>query len=122
MNLSLVFAAFAFMFLGFSAASGTKSVDQKYAPPSINDDDAPHQEELGFGFAVFFHIVGFILSSAVSIYLSPLITGTKNESKILSTPQNIDGTDSPSAPLPTANAVPDLYAGYPEPPSALNKI
>lgn len=32
MNLSLVFAAFAFMFLGFSAASGTKSVDQKYAP------------------------------------------------------------------------------------------
>lgn len=89
---------------------------------SINDDDAPHQEELGFGFAVFFHIVGFILSSAVSIYLSPLITGTKNESKILSTPQNIDGTDSPSAPLPTANAVPDLYAGYPEPPSALNKI
>ncbi len=86
------------------------------------NDDAPHQEELGFGFAVFFHIVGFILSSAVSIYLSPLITGSKNESKILSTPQNIDGTDSPSAPLPTANAVPDLYAGYPEPPSALNKI
>lgn len=87
------------------------------------DDDAPYKKEVGYGFAAFFYIIGFILSAAVSIYLSPLICGTKNESKILSTPQNIDGTDSPSSPaVATATAVPDLYAGYPEPPSALNKI
>lgn len=81
----------------------------------------------GFGFAAFCYILGFIISSAVSIYLSPFFCGTKNESKILSTPQNVDGSDSPSAPaannsVPVAQPVPDLYAGYPEPQSALNKI
>jgi hypothetical protein len=80
--------------------------------------------------------MGFLISSAASIYLSPYFCGTKSESSILSTPQNVDGyVNEPNAPLPQASAmggsnrggmataepVPDLYAGYPEH-GGLNKI
>jgi len=123
MNLSLVFAAFAFMFLGFCSQTATRVTLANNHPLAV-DDDQYKRLEIGYGFAAFFHILGFLLSSAVSMYLSPLIGGTKTEGKILSTPQNIDGSDAPSAPsaIPSATAVPDLYAGYPEPQSALNKI
>jgi len=120
MNLSLVFAAFAFFFLALTCVAGTNAASLDY---TVRNDDGSYQAQVGYGFSAFFYVLAFILASATSMYLSPLICGTKNESKILSTPHNIEGTDDPSAPhMPTAQAVPNLYAGYPEPSSALNKI
>jgi hypothetical protein len=90
----------------------------------------------GFGFASFCHIVAFILSCAVSIYFSPYFCGTKSESSILSTPQNLDGYTDPTPsrasksaggssyayPSSAASAEPLPYAGYPEEHVGLNKI
>jgi hypothetical protein len=158
LNLSLVFAAFAFMFLGFAAAAATRSAVYKiengrgmfpvFFPRLslilanfffniIGNDDGNAKSASGFGFAAFCHVLCFIVSSAASIYLSPYFCGTKSESSILSTPQNIDGYTDPTAPSRASNsaggssyaypssaasAEPLPYAGYPEEHSGLNKI
>jgi hypothetical protein len=103
------------------------------------NDDADLKMTTGYGFASFCYILGFVICSAASIYLSPYFCGTKSESSILSTPQNVDGyVNEPTAPqLPQAYAVgsggggnaprpkseleQDLYAGYPGA-GGLNKI
>jgi hypothetical protein len=104
------------------------------------NDDADLKMTTGYGFASFCYILGFVVCSAASIYLSPYFCGTKSESSILSTPQNVHGeqyVNEPTAPLAQAYAVgsggrenaprakadleQDLYAGYPGA-GGLNKI
>lgn len=121
---------------GLSAAYG--SVNSKWYPNScenldsfdlyisiclsVDDDDADPNKSYasGYGFAAFAHILGFIICCACSIYLSPLLTGTVAEKKMLQTPYEMGGeSQSASAPVATAHAEP-LYSGYPEPQTALN--
>ena len=58
------------------------------------------------GFASFFFIIGFLMITAISIYVSPLFCGSPNEKKMIRTPQEVDlyQSETASAP-PVANAV-----------------
>ncbi len=74
-------------------------------------EDAYNAQSSGFGFACFAYVVCFLISSAASIYLSPLLIGAPNESKMLKSPQNIEADAGASAP-PLAHAE-ATYTGYP---------
>lgn len=55
------------------------------------------------GFASFCYILAFLLFSAGAVYASPLIMGSNNEKKMISSPQEIDsgyaayGEDTPQS-------------------------
>lgn len=42
------------------------------------------------GFAAFCFILSFILTLAAALYISPFVTGSNNEVKLLRAPQEID--------------------------------
>jgi hypothetical protein len=56
-------------------------------------------------------VIAFLISSSVSIYLSPLLIGTPNEKKMLNNPQNLDAEAGSAAAPPLAT--PETYNGYP---------
>lgn len=89
------------------------------------DDEVYTDLSAGYGFACFLYIVGFIVSLAAAIYVSPL-AGSKMESKMVSTPQELDPTadihpDNITINPATAKAEP-LYSGYPDPQASVSKI
>lgn len=130
LSLSLVFAAFAFMFLGFACQTGAKS---NYASNALESNfvtgdtkDMLETQQSGYGFSCFIHILAFILSSAVSLYLSPFISSS-NESKMLTVPQELETTSSPTVASVVSSSPEtrqstgksDLYSGYPDPQSKI---
>ena len=82
----------------------------------IDDKDANTDLEGGYGFACFAYLLGFIVSSAASIYLSQLLAGSKMESKILQTPNDIDAPANPTTTIPVAEPV------YSDPQASVNKV
>lgn len=73
--------------------------------------DANNATSSGYGFACFAHLFAFILSSAVSLYMSPLVS-TKREAQMLKTPADVEGSTNPSFSEPQKGA--NLYDGYPK--------
>jgi hypothetical protein len=147
MSLSLVFAAIGFVFLGFASQAGGLSSSSNYqlkidglsgknfciislffkycydnsAFIKIDDEkDGLKSKASGYGFACFAYILGFIIASAVSIYISPLLIGSANEKKMLSNPQEIDSSSSGNIASPVVatpiggQPEPPNYSGYPD--------
>lgn len=84
--------------------------------------DANSSAASGYGFACFVYLIGFILASAMSWFMSPYY-GTKREAQMLKAPSDLEGTTQP--PLPVAAAIgvdgsaspqshASLYDGYPK--------
>eukprot|EP00349_Pseudokeronopsis_sp_Brazil_P002811 CAMPEP_0202964012 /NCGR_PEP_ID=MMETSP1396-20130829/8075_1 /ASSEMBLY_ACC=CAM_ASM_000872 /TAXON_ID= /ORGANISM="Pseudokeronopsis sp., Strain Brazil" /LENGTH=158 /DNA_ID=CAMNT_0049685755 /DNA_START=16 /DNA_END=492 /DNA_ORIENTATION=+ len=132
---SLFFASMAFMFIGFTAQAGGLSNANNKAESSklvlitnggvlsgtSEGQDAETSAASGTGFACFAYIVGFILCSVMSLYMSPFV-GSKREAEMLKAPSELEGISTPSsvpiaravaAPTPTAPSA-SLYDGYPK--------
>ena len=134
---SLFFASVAFMFIGFAAQSGglanayNQAADKKFnlvpfaSGTTSEIKDANTSAASGYGFACFVYLLGFILASAMSWFMSPYY-GTKRESQMLKAPSDLEGTTpSQQASIPVAAAVgvdasassqshASLYDGYPK--------
>jgi Na+/proline symporter len=107
---SFFLASAAMVFLGFCATTGGQAAayDNLQNAPSLPNylDNAYTSFKGGYGFAAFCFIVSFILALAAALYISPFVTGTNNEVKMLRAPQEIDTSytaynDNPSAAAPT---------------------
>jgi len=92
--LSIAVSALGLAFLGFTAyAGGEASAASNLADASglsSNENHALQAIQGGSGFASFLFILGFFLLIAAALYISPFVTGSANEKKVLRAPQEID--------------------------------
>jgi hypothetical protein len=91
---SFFLASAAMVFLGFCAASGGQAAayNNLQDTPGLANymDNAFTSYKSGYGFAAFCFILSFILTLAAALYISPFVTGSNNEVKLLRAPQEID--------------------------------
>lgn len=89
------------------------------------DDESFSALRSGYGFACFLYILGFLIALASGIYFSPY-AGSKMESKILATPQELDPNADINPNNTTANpafsSAEPTYSGYPDPQSSVSSI
>lgn len=105
-SLALIAGALGFLAL-CSIAGGLSAANQEYLDRDINDDnekDALQSLATGYGFASFFFIIGFLLFCTAGLYTSPLICGSANEKRMISSPAELETgytsyTENPSAPM-----------------------
>jgi hypothetical protein len=85
------------MLLGFVSQTGGQSLYNSRTKDSMNNLSTKQEESYdaliqGYGFAAFFHICGFIFAVVGAIYLLPQVCGSANETKMFSSPMEIDST------------------------------
>lgn len=87
LSVSLMFAAFGMMLLGFCSQSGGLSAAYDYMTQTasykfVNSsklDNAFQNQISGYGFASFVYILGSVISFIVALYLSPLVSSQKEK-------------------------------------------
>jgi hypothetical protein len=94
LTLSLMFAAFAMMFLGFcAAAGGVSAANAALTKVTFVDDDykflSLDSQVAGYGFSCFTFLLGFFVMIAAALWVSPFV-GSANERKTLSSPQEYE--------------------------------
>jgi hypothetical protein len=94
LTLSLMLAAFAMMFLGFTAAAGgLSSANARLIKNTFANDDykilALGSQAGGWGFACFIFLIGFFVMLSAALWVSPFVS-SPNERKTLSSPQEYE--------------------------------
>jgi TRAP-type C4-dicarboxylate transport system permease small subunit len=92
--LSITVSAVALAFLGFCAFAGGEAAAANNltgeSALSNNLKNALGSIQAGSGFAAFLFIISFFLMLSAAFYISPLVTGSANEKKVLRAPQEVD--------------------------------
>lgn len=92
----------ALLCMGMCSSAGGESASN--GDLQTGDDDGKLESlKSGYGFASFCYIIGFFLILSAALYLSPLVSGSNNEKKMINAPQEIDSgfgyaDNAPSAP------------------------
>eukprot|EP01033_Poteriospumella_lacustris_P011778 gene11779-8388_t len=94
-SVSLWYGAAAIVFLGFcAAAGGMAAAYNNVTDSSVNNssevEDAYTSFKGGYGFAAFCYIIAFIFALVGAFLVSPFVTGTANETKMIRSPQEVD--------------------------------
>ena len=81
------------MLLGWTCSDGGQSVSLSKQAEGQSDEHMKNfytRLSEGLGWSTFVYIMGFILLLAGGIYISPQITGSNNEAKMLKNPEEIN--------------------------------
>ena len=81
------------MLLGWTCSDGGQSVSFSKQAEEQDDEHMKNfytRRSEGLGWSTFVYIMGFILLLAGGIYISPQITGSNNEAKMLKNPEEIN--------------------------------
>lgn len=95
---SIVVAAGSLTLLGIASASGglansASYKEKSFSDANLNDDELESSQQAlksGYGFGCFVFLVASFLLLVAALYMSPLLFGSKNEKKMINSPQEVD--------------------------------
>ena len=120
LSLSLMFASFGMMSLGWCSSTGAQAqiFNLYYGISGVTDDQKSMFKQMssGDGFACFAWLCAAIISFAVALFISPLVA-SEFEKRILASPSDIEGSQS-SQSQPSSVQSQQSSSGVPKPPDS----